>query len=67
MYTGPLRKIKFEFSGPSLEAILDRIPTARVISQKDGIVTLSAECYGDGVLMWLKTQGDYVKILKNNL
>ena len=67
MYTGPLRKIKFEFSGPSLEAILDRIPTARVISQKDGVVTLSAECYGDGVLMWLKTQGDYVKILKNNL
>ncbi len=67
MYTGALRRIEFEFSGPSLEAILDRIPTARVISQKDGVVTLSAECYGDGVLMWLRTQGDYVKILKNNL
>ena len=64
MYTGPLRRIEFEFSGPSLEAILDRIPTARVVSKKDRTAKISAECYGDGVLMWLRTQGDYVKILE---
>lgn len=63
MYSGPLKTILFEFSGPSLEAILDRIPTASVVSQKDNIYTIKAECYGDGILMWLRTQGDNVKIL----
>ena len=63
MYSGPLKTIRFRFSGPSLEAILDRIPTAQIIEQKDGVTTLKAETYGDGILMWLKTQGDNVKIL----
>lgn len=63
MYSGPLRTIRFKFSGPSLDAILDRIPTAQIIEQKDGVTTLKAETYGDGILMWLKTQGDNVKIL----
>ena len=63
MYSGPLNTVRFEFSGPSLEAILDRIPTAQIIGQKNGVTTLKAECYGDGVLMWLRTQGDNVKIL----
>lgn len=63
MYSGPLKTIRFEFSGPSLEAILDRIPTAEIISKKRNVTTLKAECYGDGILMWLRTQGDNVKIL----
>ena len=63
MYSGPLRTIRFKFSGPSLEAILDRIPTAQIVEQKDGVTTLKAETYGDGILMWLKTQGENVVIL----
>jgi len=63
MYSGPLKTIKFEFSGPSLEAILDRIPTAEIVAQEGNKTTIKAECYGDGVLMWLRTQGDNVKIL----
>ena len=63
MYSGPLKTIKFEFSGPSLEAILDRIPTAEIVAQEGNRTTIKAECYGDGVLMWLRTQGDNVKIL----
>ncbi|MBO5008981.1 MAG: WYL domain-containing protein [Clostridia bacterium] len=63
MYSGPLKSIRFEFSGPSLEAILDRIPTAEIVAQNGNKTTIKAECYGDGVLMWLRTQGDNVKIL----
>ena len=63
MYTGPLKRITFEFSGMSLEAILDRIPTAEIIAQSGKTTTLRAECYGDGILMWLRTQGENVKIL----
>ncbi len=63
MYSGPLKTVLFEFSGPSLDAILDRIPTASVIGQNGDTYTIKAECYGDGILMWLRTQGDNVKIL----
>ena len=63
MYSGPLQTIRFKFSGPSLDAILDRIPTAQIIEQKDGVTTLKAEAYGDGILMWLKTQGENVEML----
>lgn len=63
MYSGPLKTIKFEFTGQSIEAILDRIPGAEILEQSDGKYVLKAECYGDGILMWLRTQGDNVKIL----
>lgn len=63
MDAGELKHIKFEFNGPSVEAILDRIPTAEIIKSDGNKHTIKAECYGDGVLMWLRTQGDYVKML----
>lgn len=63
MYSGPLKTILFEFTGPSIEAILDRIPGAEIIAQDGNKYVLKAECYGDGILMWLRTQDDYVRII----
>jgi hypothetical protein len=34
MFYGKLRRIRFEYTGPSLQAILDRLPTAKVIEKK---------------------------------
>lgn len=62
MYSGELKKIKFEFSGSSLEAILDRLPTAEIIAENNGVYTIRAEAYGDGVEMWLRSQGDWVRM-----
>lgn len=62
MYSGDLKRVTFEYSGV-LEAILDRLPTAKVINEKDGVYTITAESYGDGIYMWLRSQGDLVKIL----
>ena len=64
MYSGKLKKFTFEFSGPSLEAVLDRLPTAKVIKTQDKTHTITAECYGDGIKMWLNSQGDNVKIIE---
>lgn len=64
MFTGKLTKVKFEYSGHSLEAILDRIPTAHIINERDGVYTLEAESYGEGIIMWLRTQGEYVKFIE---
>lgn len=63
MYGGKLRKVKFEYTGYSVEAILDRLPTAKIISEEDGRYTIQAEVFGDGIDMWLRSQGDMVKIL----
>lgn len=61
MYSGELQRVTFEFSGPSLEAVLDRVPTAEIISDKDGVYKICAEVYGNGIQMWLRSQGDWIK------
>lgn len=63
MYGGKLQRIKFEYSGPDVDAILDRLPTAKVISEIDGIYTITAEVFGKGIDMWLKSQDDNVRLL----
>ena len=63
MYSGELTRVEFEFTGSSVEAILDRLPTAEIISQEGNKYTIKAESYGEGIYMWLGVQGDKVKIL----
>ena len=64
MYGGKLRKVKFQYTGFSVEAVLDRLPTAQIVSEEDGVYTITAEVFGDGIDMWLRSQGDYVKIIQ---
>ena len=64
MYGGRLRKIRFRYSGCSIEAVLDRLPTAQIISEEDGIYTLSAEVFGEGIDMWIRSQGDAIQIIE---
>ncbi len=63
MWGGKLRRVKFEYSGYSVEAVLDRLPTAKILSEEDGKYVISAEVFGDGIDMWLRMQGDRVKVL----
>lgn len=65
MYPSVLRRVTFTYSGPSVEAVLDRLPTARILSHKDGIYTLTAEAYGKGLDMWLGSQEKWVKVLQS--
>lgn len=64
MHSGELKRVKFEFRGSSLEALLDKLPTAEKISESNGVYVFSVESYGDGVYMWLRSQGDNIKILE---
>ena len=63
MWSGKLRTIRFEYTGQSVQAILDKLPTARIIERRGSAITIEAEVYGDGIRMWLLSQGDNVKIL----
>lgn len=62
MYSGELKRIRFEYSGV-LEAMLDKVPTAKVLSQNGNTYTMTAETYGIGLEMWLKSQRDKVRII----
>ena len=64
MIGGKLRRIKFEYSGMNIEAVLDRLPTAKILTEKDGKYLVQAEVFGDGVDMWLKSQSDWIKLTK---
>lgn len=64
MFTGELRTVQFEHRGQSIEAVLDRLPTAHIISQIDGVTTFKVEVYGTGIDMWLRSQGDIITVIK---
>lgn len=61
MYGGKLERVKFRYSGPSIEAVLDRLPTARILSQDENGWTVEAEAFGKGIEMWLRSQGDFIE------
>ncbi|MBP3665406.1 MAG: WYL domain-containing protein [Tyzzerella sp.] len=63
MYGGRLKKVRFKYTGLSVEAILDRLPTAKILSEENGEYIISAEVFGDGIDMWLRSQGDAVKVM----
>lgn len=60
MYGGKLQKVKFRYSGLDIDAVLDRLPTAKILDEEDGVYTVSAEVFGKGIDMWLRSQGDLV-------
>jgi predicted DNA-binding transcriptional regulator YafY len=60
MYGGKLQKVKFNYTGTSVEAVLDRLPTAKILREEDGVYTISAEVFGKGIDMWLRSQGNAV-------
>ena len=63
MFGGKLRRVEFEYTGYSVEAVLDRLPTAKILSEDEGKYLIQAEVYGDGIDMWLRSQGDRVRII----
>ena len=60
MYGGKLQKIKFKYTGTDVDAILDRIPTAEIMSKEDDGLIISAEVFGQGVDMWMRSQGNSI-------
>lgn len=64
MYGGKLQKVKFRYTGTDIDAILDRLPTAQILDEKNGVYTVSAEVFGSGINMWLRSQGSYVELIQ---
>ena len=64
MYGGKLQKKQFLYTGPDINAVLDRLPTAKILEHKNGKYKIEVEVFGSiGLNMWLNSQGDYVEVL----
>ena len=64
LFPGKTEKIRFSFSGLSVQAILDRLLTAKVVEQNGNTSMIEAEVnHGRGIVMYLLSQGAWVKVL----
>ena len=63
MYGGRLQRITFRYSGPDIDAVLDRLPTAKILGEDSGVYTVGAEVFGKGIEMWLRSQGENVEVI----
>lgn len=63
MKAGKILKFRFRFWGPSIEAVLDRLPMARIIEFREDKYLVEAEVYGPGVIMWLLSQGQFLEVV----
>ena len=64
MFPGKITKIKLKYRGASLEAVLDRLPTARIVEEKEDHYIVKAEVYGRGIKTWLLGQAQYIELLE---
>lgn len=64
MQGGRLQRTEFWYQGSSVEAVLDRLPTARILKEEGGRYLISAETFGSGIEMWIQSQGDRVEVVK---
>lgn len=64
MYGGKLRKLEFTYIGPDVNYVLDKLPTATSKKQSNNEYLITAEVFGIGIDMWLKSQEAYIKDVK---
>ena len=67
MFGGKLQNLVFRYTGVSLEAVLDRLPTARIKEVTENGSIIEAEVFGEGIMMWLLSQGDTIEVLRPSL
>lgn len=64
MFMGEKVKIRFRYTGPSVQAVLDRFPTAEIVKQdEDGFEIAAVVEYSRGTIMELLAQGRWVKVI----
>lgn len=64
MFMGEKVKIRFRYTGPSVQAVLDRFPTAEIVKQdEEGFEIAAVVEYSRGTIMELLAQGRWVKVI----
>ena len=63
MYPGGLMRLRFKYWGASIEAVLDRLPTAEVVGHDGDKSIVEAEVFGTGIKMWLFSQMEHLEVI----
>ncbi|MBR1442157.1 MAG: WYL domain-containing protein [Firmicutes bacterium] len=63
MYGGKIQTVKFRYRGIDIDAVLDRLPTAEILDKDDDGYVVSAEVFGKGIDMWLRSQGENISVI----
>lgn len=63
MQAGELERIKFRFTGGSIEAVLDKLPNAKIVKEKQGEYIVDVKMFGKGIKMWFLSQGEFIEVL----
>lgn len=68
MTGGELRKVKFWYKGKNLEAVLDKIPTAKIEKEATNSngkeYLISAEVFGNGIDRYLRSLGEEIENIR---
>ena len=64
MFGGELRKIRFYYKGANPEHVLDRLPTAEIVEKNEKGFLITAEVFGSGIDIWIRSQGDLVEVVE---
>lgn len=64
MYGGDLLRVEIKYTGESVEAVLDRFPTAQIVSHTGDDYIIRAEVFGRGIKPWILSQTDKIEVLK---
>lgn len=65
MYNGEKNKVIFELNGPFMEYVYDKFPHAKLL-KADYVkhqYLVEVEAVGDGIMMWMLSQGSRVKVI----
>ena len=46
------------------EHVLDRLPTAEIIEKNEKGFLITAEVFGSGIDIWIRSQGDLVEVVE---
>lgn len=65
MYGGRLRKVKLKCAEQSIEAVLDKLPTAEIVRKEGDGYVVQAEVFGEGIEKWIRGQERFVNIIKS--
>ena len=64
MTGGRLRTIKFIYKGTSIEALLDKILTAKVLEANKDTYLISAQVFGNGIDRWMFGQEGIIEVIE---
>lgn len=66
MTGGRLRNLKFIYKATSIEALLDKIPTAKILEENKDTYLISAQVFGNGIDRWILSQGNAIEVIEDN-